>query len=91
MLVAVVQAQNMFQFPYYHDEEGTHVANGLAVATDGKLSPYTYSYEDPPAGSMMLAFWTVLTGRAQCLWLPAELGPHADADHAHHLDRPWCS
>ncbi|MBN1680484.1 MAG: glycosyltransferase family 39 protein [Anaerolineae bacterium] len=62
IIAAAAQAQNMFQFPYYHDDEGTQVANSWALATEGELSPYTYSYEDPPLGSIMLASWTSLVG-----------------------------
>lgn len=62
IMVAVIGAQNMFAFPYYHSDEGTHLANGWSVATDGQLSPYTYAYEDPPTGSILFAFWTLITG-----------------------------
>ncbi len=62
IIAAIVQAQNMFQFPYYHNDEGTHIANSWALINGGSLSPYTYSYEDPPLGSMIIALWTVATG-----------------------------
>jgi 4-amino-4-deoxy-L-arabinose transferase-like glycosyltransferase len=62
MVAAFIAAQNMFEFPYYHDEEGTHVANSWEVATEGRLSPYTYSYEDPPAGSVLMGLWNIAVG-----------------------------
>lgn len=74
LIVAVTQAENMFKFPYYHDEEGTHFANSQAMATSGDLSPYTYSYEDPPGGTLVLAGWTLLTGGPDAFGFPLNSG-----------------
>ncbi len=62
LIVGVVQAQNLFGFPYYQDSEGTSVSNAWAVVTEGRLSPYTYSYEEPPLGSFVVGLWAVLSG-----------------------------
>lgn len=62
ILSGVVQAQNMFRFPYYQDAEGTVMSNAWASGTLGLLSPYTYAYEEPPAGSLLLGVWTTLSG-----------------------------
>ncbi len=74
LIVAVAQSQNMFKFPYYHDEEGTHIANGWSVAEHGKLSPYTYSYEDPPGGPIVLAGWDLLIGGPSAYGFPLNSG-----------------
>lgn len=62
VIIGGTQAYNMFGFPYYHDDEGTYLASGWSLATTGELSPYTYAYDVPPAGSLLLAAWTVFTG-----------------------------
>jgi 4-amino-4-deoxy-L-arabinose transferase-like glycosyltransferase len=61
VLVAVIQAQNMFHYPYLQDSEGTNISNGWTLVTEGNLSPYTYAYEEPPAGTIMLAGWSVMS------------------------------
>lgn len=62
IIVGVLQAQNLFGFPYYQDSEGTSVSNAWAVVTEGRLSPYTYAYEEPPLGSFVMAAWTIASG-----------------------------
>jgi 4-amino-4-deoxy-L-arabinose transferase-like glycosyltransferase len=74
LVVAIVQAQNMFQFPYLHAEEGTQVANGWALRQTGTLSPYTYSYEDPPGGILVLAAWDAVTGDQNTFGFPINSG-----------------
>ena len=74
IVVGLVQAQNMFGFPYYQHDEGTHIANGWSIATTGELSPYTYSYEDPPVGTMLLAVWNLATGGPSAFGFPVNSG-----------------
>lgn len=74
LIAGVAQAQNMFAFPYLHDEEGTHLANAWTLSQTGDLSPYTYSYEDPPGGAFMLAGWTLLTGGIDAFGFPINSG-----------------
>ncbi len=61
IILGVAYAQNMLGFPYYHDDEGTNISNALAIVEGRDLSPYTYAYEDPPAGSFLLAGWMLVT------------------------------
>jgi 4-amino-4-deoxy-L-arabinose transferase-like glycosyltransferase len=61
IILGVTHAQNMLQFPYYHNDEGTNIANAMAVAQGHDLSPYTYAYEEPPLGSFLLAIWMRIT------------------------------
>ncbi|NDJ78259.1 MAG: phospholipid carrier-dependent glycosyltransferase [Chloroflexi bacterium] len=74
MIAGAVQAQNMLNFPYYHHDEGTHIANSWTIATTGQLSPYTYSYEDPPAGSLMLGLWNKVFGESATFGFPINSG-----------------
>lgn len=62
IVVGLAQAQNMLEFPYFQDAEGTHVANAWSIMNGGDLSPYTYAYEEPPIGSFVLSIWTTITG-----------------------------
>lgn len=62
VIVVVVQAQNLFRFPFYQDAEGTNISNAWTLVNTGELSPYTYAYDEPPAGSFVLSLWTMITG-----------------------------
>lgn len=59
---AVAHGYNMFHFPYYENDEGTYLAYAWSLLTRGTLSHYTYWYDHAPAGWMLLALWTKLTG-----------------------------
>ena len=61
LVIAVGHAVNMFDYPYYEDDEGTYVAQAWAVL-QGHLAPYTYWYDHAPAGWIQIAAWAVLTG-----------------------------
>jgi endo-1,4-beta-D-glucanase Y/4-amino-4-deoxy-L-arabinose transferase-like glycosyltransferase len=47
----------MFTYPYYESDEGTYASQAWSVLTQGKLAPYTYWYDHPPAGWLTLAAW----------------------------------
>jgi endo-1,4-beta-D-glucanase Y/4-amino-4-deoxy-L-arabinose transferase-like glycosyltransferase len=53
---------NMFGFPLYLGDEGSVMQNAWAVLRMGILTPYTYWYDNPPAGWILVAAWTALTG-----------------------------
>jgi cellulose synthase/poly-beta-1,6-N-acetylglucosamine synthase-like glycosyltransferase/4-amino-4-deoxy-L-arabinose transferase-like glycosyltransferase len=54
------QALNIFHAPYTSDE-GTLMANAQAIL-QGKITPYTYDYSQPPLGWIQIAGWVKLTG-----------------------------
>ena len=54
---AVLHAWNMLRSPMPFDDEGTYVSQAWALATHGELSHYTYWYDHPPLGWMLLAAW----------------------------------
>lgn len=62
LVAAVSHGINLFDFPYYHDDEGIYMAQAWAVATQGELAPYTYWYDHAPMGWILIAAWTLLTG-----------------------------
>ena len=53
---------NMFNFPYYENDEGTYVSQGWAILHQGQLAPYTYWYDHAPAGWILIALWGRTTG-----------------------------
>jgi 4-amino-4-deoxy-L-arabinose transferase-like glycosyltransferase len=53
------QALNIFHAPYTSDE-GTLMANAQAIL-QGKITPYTYDYSQPPLGWIQIAGWLKLT------------------------------
>ena len=61
-VVAVVHATGMARAPQRVDDEGTYVAQAWAVQHWGTLGHYTYWYDHPPLGWLLLAAWTSLTG-----------------------------
>jgi hypothetical protein len=61
-VVAVVHATGMSRAPQRVDDEGTYVAQAWAVQHWGTLGHYTYWYDHPPLGWLLLAAWTTLTG-----------------------------
>lgn len=62
IISAIAHGYNMFHFPYYEDDEGTYMAQAWSLITQGKLAPYTYSYDHAPLGWILIALWTMLTG-----------------------------
>jgi hypothetical protein len=61
-LVAVVAATGMTHAPQPSDDEGTYVAQAWAVQHWRTLGHYTYWYDHPPLGWLLIAAWTTLTG-----------------------------
>lgn len=55
LLVAVLHAVNISNWPLYFDDEGTYVAEAWAAYSRGDLAHYTYWYDHPPGGWLQLA------------------------------------
>jgi hypothetical protein len=62
VVVAVMHATGMSRAPQRVDDEGTYVAQAWAAQHWGTLGHYTYWYDHPPLGWLLLAAWTTLTG-----------------------------
>ena len=61
-VAAVVHATGMSRAPQRVDDEGTYVAQAWAVQHWRTLGHYTYWYDHPPLGWLLLAAWTTVTG-----------------------------
>lgn len=59
---AIAFALNIFNFPYYENDEGTYMSQAWAVFKLGQLAPYTYWYDHAPLGWMQMGLWSTLTG-----------------------------
>jgi hypothetical protein len=61
-ILGVVHAGNMSSFPARFDDEGAYMSQAWAVLERFDLSHYTYWYDHPPLGWLILAAVTGLTG-----------------------------
>ncbi len=59
---AIAHGYNMFNFPYYENDEGTYMSQAWSVVTQGELAPYTYWYDHAPLGWFFIGLWTLVTG-----------------------------
>lgn len=62
VFVTFIRGWNMFNLPYYENDEGVYMSQAWSFLQEGKLAPYTYWYDHAPAGWILIALWTVLTG-----------------------------
>lgn len=62
LVAALAHGINMFDFPYYENDEGTYMAQAWAVVEQGRLAPYTYWYDHAPGGWLLIALWAKLSG-----------------------------
>jgi 4-amino-4-deoxy-L-arabinose transferase-like glycosyltransferase len=60
LAVGLVHGINMTASPAFFDDEGTYVAQSWAVTHLGDLAPYTYWYDHPPVGWLLMAAWSLL-------------------------------
>jgi hypothetical protein len=61
-IAAFANAFNMFNYPYFRQDEGTYVAQAWSVLHLGQLAPYTYWYDHPPLGWIQLAIVSLFSG-----------------------------
>jgi endo-1,4-beta-D-glucanase Y len=62
LIVIISHAYNMFQFPYYENDEGIYQAQAWAIIKLNQLAPYTYFYDHAPAGWIILSLFTQIIG-----------------------------
>lgn len=62
VVAGVAHAYNMFNFPYYENDEGVYMSQAWSVIKQGSLAPYTYWYDHAPGGWLFIALWAKLTG-----------------------------
>ena len=61
-IVIFTHSYNMFQYPYYENDEGIYQAQAWSIVKLNQLAPYTYFYDHAPAGWMIMAFFTQIVG-----------------------------
>ena len=59
---AIAHGYNMFNYPYYENDEGTYMSQAVSVTEQGRLAPYTYWYDHAPGGWLLIAAWAQFTG-----------------------------
>jgi 4-amino-4-deoxy-L-arabinose transferase-like glycosyltransferase len=57
LISGISHSYNMFQWPYFENDEGTYMSQAHALMTEGKLAHYTYWYDHAPAGWMLIGIW----------------------------------
>lgn len=63
-LAALAHGVNMGDYPAptIADDEGTYVQQAWAVAREGHLAPYTYTYDHVPGGWIQIGLWLAAVG-----------------------------
>ena len=61
VVVGVVHGVGMNRTPLPVDDEGTYMAQAWSVQVRHALTPYTYWYDHPPLGWVVLSGWTFVT------------------------------
>lgn len=61
-VLGIFHAAGMTSFPARFDDEGAYMSQAWAVLTRFDLSHYTYWYDHPPLGWLILATYSALTG-----------------------------
>ena len=54
---AMAHYRNMFNYPYYENDEGVYISQAWSIINQGELAPYTYWYDHAPAGWIFLSLW----------------------------------
>ncbi|SRR5579884_524617 len=64
LVTLVAHGINMLHYPAFtfKDDEGIYAEQAWAVLRQGRLTPYTYTYDHAPAGWLLVAAWMWLTG-----------------------------
>jgi endo-1,4-beta-D-glucanase Y len=62
LVIFLTHSYNLFNFPYYENDEGTYISQGWAIIELNKLAPYTYWYDHAPLGWLVIAFFSKLVG-----------------------------
>lgn len=62
LVTLVAHGVNMFNYPYFENDEGTYMSQAYALSEQGALAPYTYWYDHAPVGWATIALWANSTG-----------------------------
>jgi endo-1,4-beta-D-glucanase Y len=61
-LTLFVHNFNLFNYPYFENDEGTYISQAWSIETKNQLSPYTYWYDHAPFGWIMIYGFAKLVG-----------------------------
>jgi hypothetical protein len=62
LIVGFIHGWNMYNWPgRLNDDEGTYVAQAWAVLYEGSLAHYTFTYDHPPLGWLLIAGYAWIT------------------------------
>jgi Dolichyl-phosphate-mannose-protein mannosyltransferase/Glycosyl hydrolases family 8 len=61
-IIIFTRTWNLFNFPYYENDEGTYMSQAWAITDLNKLSPYTYWYDHSPLGWILLGIFSYMIG-----------------------------
>ena len=75
-VVGVVHGIGMGRTPLPVDDEGTYMAQAWSVQVRHALTPYTYWYDHPPVGWLVLAGWTFVTHAFSTATIAVVAGRH---------------
>ncbi|MDB5058640.1 MAG: hypothetical protein JWO59_2112, partial [Chloroflexi bacterium] len=62
LVAGLAHGINMYNLPYFENDEGTYMSQAWSVLAEGQLAPYTYWYDHAPLGWIQIAGWTFITG-----------------------------
>lgn len=62
IVAGVATGLNLAGSPHYESDEGTYVGSAWSMFQEGKLSYYTYNYDHPPLGWLIIGVWAQLVG-----------------------------
>jgi hypothetical protein len=71
ILAAALHGWNLHHAPGPNDDEGTYVSQAWTFTNHARLAPYTYWYDHPPLGWMLLGAWNLISlagARGESLW-----------------------
>jgi 4-amino-4-deoxy-L-arabinose transferase-like glycosyltransferase len=57
LLNILMKGWNLFEYPFYNEDEGTYVSQATALIYHGKLAFYTYWYDHAPFGWLIISIW----------------------------------
>jgi len=63
VLVGLTHGRSLMGGPAFGDDEGTYTAQAWAVVHRSSLAHYTYWYDHPPLGWLLMALWDTTVGR----------------------------
>jgi endo-1,4-beta-D-glucanase Y/4-amino-4-deoxy-L-arabinose transferase-like glycosyltransferase len=73
-IAACFTGLNMFNYPHFESDEGTYLGSAWAMFTEGKLSYYTYTYDHPPLGWLLIGLWERLVGELVTFGMAIDAG-----------------